>query len=204
VRDATKLLTVVLTIMMVFTSAGAADNKHYSLSIDGLEMTFSPSFINDVAAFSERIEGLDPARKEDLSLKLLHEFVSPEDMATLEWMESLISVDELRTLLKDSTRQAPDYSLLPCAIALVLTTAIILSVDTCCIATAMVGCLACAAAGAVGVNEAMEPCLDTGGPGDPSCPPDWSCPANCPINSNCTCPAVLFGADGNPVCVPTP
>ena len=120
-----KLIT--LMIMMVFTSAGAADNKIDSLSIDGVEMAFSPSFLHDVAAFSKRVEGLDPARKEELSLGLLHDFVSPEDMATLEWMESLISVDELRALLKDSTRQAPDYSLLPCAIALILTTAIILS-----------------------------------------------------------------------------
>ena len=194
-------------VSLIFTAedyASATITSGFSWSIDGVEMKLSPSFLAEVAEFNHRLPEIDPAQKSEQSLMLLHEVVSADNIAALERIERLITVDALRATLLNSTRVGPNHSFFPCAIALVSTAAIVLGVDACCVGTAGIGCLVCAAAGAVSIAQAMEPCLRTGGPGPPGCSPGWSCPGNCPFNPDCTCPAVLPGPDGNPICVQMP
>ena len=180
----------------------------FGWSIDGVVMELSPSFLKEMAEFNERLPEIDSDLKSEQSLTLLHEVVSAENIAALEQIERLVPVDALRASL-GSSRIRPDHSFTLCAIALISTAAIVLGVEACCAGTAGIACLACAAAGAISVAQAMEPCLSSGGPGgpgkpSPACPTGWSCPGNCPFNADCTCPAVLPGPDGNPICVQTP
>jgi len=182
----------------------SAITSGFGWSIDGVVMELSPSFLKEMAEFNERLPEIDSALKSEQSLTLLHEVVSAENIAALEQIERLVPVDALRASLGSSARIGPNHSFALCAVALISTAAIVLGVEACCAGTAGIACLACAAAGAISVAQAMEPCLNSGGPGNPSCPTGWSCPGNCPFNADCTCPAVLPGPDGSPICVQTP